>query len=400
MIKMKILVGTNLFYPLYGGGEKCVIDWLSDFVKRGHEVTVITTMPDIIGYEREFPFEVIRLNTAHPYNEVINDYRKQTLHMNAQYALSLSNTALDRRHYSMLLALEKIKDREFDIYIGYGKWGSCWKQEGLSFCSILKDKFPDIITLSLIWEYNTGGLEWPSDIFLSCSPYDLTKNIHLNETQGEKRVLIPKQNTFEPISEYDYSEWKKRPYDFIFNNLITSKGAETLYNIIQKLPEKKFLIKRGNWGEDKIYYDKFKEFENVDIVDWVESMENDFFRKGRYLLYPSVFEGFGLMPIEAAMQGTIPICSDIDILRYSSEPYSIFVYSPYLTNNPFNIITNREHLFKFNWEKISDDWIEKIRHLDDNEGEIKELYNSLKLVKNTVDKRYESSLTSFLDSFK
>ena len=138
----------------------------------------------------------------------------------------------------------------------------------------------------------------------------------------------------------------------------------------------------------------------MDIVDWVESMENDFFRKGRYLLYPSVFEGFGLMPIEAAMQGTIPICSDIDILRYSSEPYSIFVYSPYLTNNPFNIITNREHLFKFNWEKISDDWIDKIRHLDDNEGEVKEMYNSLRLVKNNVDKRYESALTLFLDSFK
>ena len=397
---MKILVGTNLFYPLYGGGEKCVIDWFSDFVKMGHEVTVITTMPDIIGYEKEFPFEVIRLNPAHPYNELIGDYRKQTLHMNSQYALSLSNTALDKRHYSMLLGLEKIKDREFDIYIGYGKWGSCLKQEGLSFCSVLKEKYPHIITLSLIWEYNTGGLEWDSDMFLSCSPYDLTKNIHLNETQGEKKVLIPKQNTFEPISDYDYSEWKKRPYDFIFNNLVTTKGAETLYNLIQKLPKKKFLVKRGNWGEDKIYYDRFKELENVDIVDWVESMENDFFRKGRYLLYPSVLEGFGLMPMEAAMQGTIPICSDIDILRYSSAPHSIFVYSEYVTNNPFNIINNREELHKFDWEKISDDWIEKIQYLDDNEGEIKEIYNSLRLVKNTVDKRYESALTSFLNSFK
>lgn len=397
---MKILLGTNLFYPLYGGGEKCVIDWLSDFVEMGHEVTVITTMPDIIGYEREFPFEVIRLNPAHPYNELIGDYRKQTLQMNSQYALSLSNTILDKRYYSMLLALEKIKDREFDIYIGYGKWGSCLKQEGLSFCSLLKEKRPNITTISLIWEYNTGGLEWDSDMFLSCSPYDLTRNIHLNETQGEKKVLIPKQNTFEPISDYDYSEWKNRPYDFIFNNLVTTKGAETLYYIIQSLPNKKFLIKRGNWGEDKIYYDKFKEFENVDIVDWVESMENDFFRKGRYLLYLSVFEGFGLMPIEAAMQGTIPICSDIDILRYSSEPYGIFVYSQYLTNNPFNIVTNREHLFKFNWEKISDSWVEKIKHLEKNEDEVKQIYNQLELVGNYVDERYELSLTSFLNSFK
>ena len=138
----------------------------------------------------------------------------------------------------------------------------------------------------------------------------------------------------------------------------------------------------------------------MDIIDWVESMENDFFRKGRYLLYPSVLEGFGLMPMEAAMQGTIPICSDIDILRYSSAPHSIFVYSPYITNNPFNIINNREELHKFDWERISEDWVSKIRQLDDNEEEIKEIYNSLRLVKNNVDKRYESALTSFLNSFK
>ena len=32
---MKILVGTNRFYPLYGGGEKALIDWLTDFVEMG-----------------------------------------------------------------------------------------------------------------------------------------------------------------------------------------------------------------------------------------------------------------------------------------------------------------------------------------------------------------------------
>ena len=57
-------------------------------------------------------------------------------------------------------------------------------------------------------------------------------------------------------------------------------------------------------------------------------------------------------------------------------------------------------MHKFDWEKISDDWVEKIRYLDDNEGEIKDMYNSLRLVRNNVDERYESALTSFLNSFK
>ena len=85
---------------------------------------------------------------------------------------------------------------------------------------------------------------------------------------------------------------------------------------------------------------------------------------------------------------------------FSNNLHSIFVYSPYVTNNPFNIINNREELHKFDWEKISDDWVEKIRYLDDNEGEIKDMYNSLRLVRNNVDERYESALTSFLNSFK
>ena len=58
---MNILFGTNLFHPLFGGGEKAIIDWLEDFTKLGHTVTVITNMPEIEGYEKQFPFEVIRL---------------------------------------------------------------------------------------------------------------------------------------------------------------------------------------------------------------------------------------------------------------------------------------------------------------------------------------------------
>ena len=49
---MRILVATNLFYPLYGGGEKALIEWLKDFQQRGLEVCVITTVPEIEGREK------------------------------------------------------------------------------------------------------------------------------------------------------------------------------------------------------------------------------------------------------------------------------------------------------------------------------------------------------------
>ena len=125
-------------------------------------------------------------------------------------------------------------------------------------------------------------------------------------------------------------------------------------------------------------------------------MEKDFFRKGRYLLYPSILEGFGLMPLEGAMQGTIPICSDIGILRYSSAPFSVFVYSEYLTDTVYNVVSEMDGVKDLNWEGIAESWIDMIDFLDKNEEVVKEKYNDLKNVESYVNKRYEKTMDEVL----
>ena len=44
-------------YPLNGGGERALIDWLNDFHLKGIEICVITTTPEIENLERNFHFK-------------------------------------------------------------------------------------------------------------------------------------------------------------------------------------------------------------------------------------------------------------------------------------------------------------------------------------------------------
>ena len=394
---MNILVGTNRFYPLYGGGEKALIDWLCDFSLMGHEVTVITTMPEIEGCEKTFPFEVIRLSEKTPFDLNGKDISGRGWWYESLFTQSHNN--YDMNYYYMKLGIEKIKDKDFDIYIGYGSWGSFFKDTGTTFSKLLKESMPTIKTLTLVWDYYGGDREFDSDYMLNPAPHQYIRNPNCLIKNIDNYTLIPKQDTFERIDGYDYQEWLSRPYDFIFNNLMTHKGIDVIYGLAKHFRNKKFLLKRGNWGDNK-NLERFEELANVDMITKVESMEVDFFRQGRYLLYPSIYEGFGLMPLEATLQGTLPIISDIDILRYSSEPFSIFVYSEHLTNNCHNLIPDITHLDLLNYEGITHDWIEKINWLDSNEKYVRERYGDMENAGEYVVDRYSASMNTFLDSFK
>ena len=352
-------------------------------------------MPDIEGYEKNFPFEVIRLREKNPFDLDIKDISEQSWQYQSIFTHSQNN--YDMNYYCMKLGIEKIKDKDFDIYIGYGSWGSSFKDLGTTFCKMVKNEMPSIKTMTLVWDYYGGDKEFDSDYMLNPAPHHYIRNHNWPIRNDDNYILIPKQNTFEGIGVFDYQEWISRPYDFVFNNFLPHKGMETVYQIAKTLKYKRFLLKKGNWGVN-MDLQRFENLSNVDIiVERVDSMEEDFFRKGRYLLYPSLYEGFGLMPLEAAMQGTIPLCSDIDILRYSSEPFSIFVYSEHITNDLYNVIREEGQIHLLNHHGLAQDWINKIIDLENNSQYVKEKYNDLKLVESFVDKRYWNSMKKFFE---
>ena len=209
--------------------------------------------------------------------------------------------------------------------------------------------------------------------------------------------MFPKQTTDNPLEVFNFEEWKNRPYDFLFNNPQLNKGSLTVLEIAKKYPNKRFLIKMGNWGSwNNNEIIQLNRLGNVNIINSVKSMENEFYRLGKYLLSPSVIDGGGMMPLEAAMQGTIPICSNIGILRYSSSPYAEFVFSEELTYNALNKMIQWNGYDKINFELVAKDWFDKIDFLDKYDDYVEDTYNNLKYVEKFVIERYYKSLDKFI----
>ena len=399
---MRLLVGTNLFYPLYGGGEKALIDWLMDFQERGIEICVMTTVPEVEGFDMEFPFEIIRLTQKKPYSEKIeedgmNQYLEEELQAHYHHANEFSQKAL-----SILKVLPP-----FDYYLGYGIWGSlAFQQEMLpnfrSFASVLKEEYPSIKTISLLWDLHGGEGDYETDFVLHGAPYKYIHNPHHEEAQIRRFFIYPKQtDQFIPIENFDFEEWKNRPYDFIFNNPQLNKGSITVLKLAQHYKEKSFLIKMGQWGAwDNEEILQLKGLDNVTIINHVKSMEHEFYRQGKYLLSPSVIDGGGMMPLEAAMQGTIPLCSDVSILRYSSSPFAEFVFSEELGYNALQKMIYWNNYDALNFDLVVKDWVERIDFLYDNIEYVEDIYLNLKFVENFVKERYLFSLNRFIQELE
>ena len=409
----RILVGSNnLFFPQYGGGDMAFMEWLVDLNDNGVEIVIITTFPEIEGFEKELPFEVIRLLDKIPYDVKLEELNISTMDGNLAQVLK-TEFEVDVNDRKLLdKGVKALKNQpSFDYYIGWGPWGCGWEigpfQAQSTFAKKIKDNYPEIITMHLAWDLHSQiEVDTECDMFLHGAPYELIRNpnaITYEGVENKPRIyLYPKQHTFETITQFNYDEWLGRPYDFIFNNPLIYKGSPIIINLALHYPQKKFLVKQGKWGfsmgYDKYQYwlEKMRDIPNIDIIDSVNCMEIDFFRKGRYLLYPSISEGFGLMPLEAAMQGTIPLCSDIGILRWSSAPFGDFVYSDALTFNPIELTGGWGGIDKIDFHRATIDWLDKINFLDNNEAYVKLLYKDLNYVETFVDERYWNSFNDFI----
>ena len=271
-----------------------------------------------------------------------------------------------------------------------------------SFASVLKEEYPSIKTISLLWDLHGGEGDYETDFVLHGAPYKYIHNPHHEEAQIRRFFIYPKQtDQFIPIEKFDFEEWKNRPYDFIFNNPQLNKGSITVLKLAQHYKEKSFLIKMGQWGAwDNEEILQLKGLDNVTIINHVKSMEHEFYRQGKYLLSPSVIDGGGMMPLEAAMQGTIPLCSDVSILRYSSSPFAEFVFSEELGYNALQKMIYWNNYDALNFDLVVKDWVERIDFLYDNIEYVEDIYLNLKFVENFVKERYLFSLNRFIQELE
>lgn len=85
---------------------------------------------------------------------------------------------------------------------------------------------------------------------------------------------------------------------------IAHKGAEFFWRIVRQLPERKFVVLRGEWQDLEI----IEHHRNVELMEPVEDMR-DFWRRVRLVLVPSLSEDAGTVGQEAAANGVPCISS-------------------------------------------------------------------------------------------
>jgi glycosyltransferase involved in cell wall biosynthesis len=100
------------------------------------------------------------------------------------------------------------------------------------------------------------------------------------------------------------------------------------------MPDKKFIIKPGGYHHSVVIDKLEKWFPNVTVGGWYKSI-NEFYQQCKCILYPSLWEGFGMVPMEAASNGCLVFANDHPIIRDANPDFPVFIdaYTEEATDN-------------------------------------------------------------------
>jgi len=136
------------------------------------------------------------------------------------------------------------------------------------------------------------------------------------------KIIYPGINEmfFQPVSEQEKQKTKDKynlsdDYIFYLGNLEPRKNVETLISAFQGLKNKevKLVIAGGQaWKYKKIYrlWQKSPAKERIKFLGYVDAADKPaLYSMAKIFVYPSIYEGFGLPPLEAMACGTPVISS-------------------------------------------------------------------------------------------
>ena len=128
-------------------------------------------------------------------------------------------------------------------------------------------------------------------------------------------------------------------YYYTVSQLIPHKNLETIIEVMKQIKERKVdlpcrLLISGVNGESKDRLMKQiqeKDLEHeVTLTGFIDNAErNALYKYSRAFLFPSVFEGFGMPPIEAMLFGTIVITTDRACIPEVTQNKANYVEDPY-----------------------------------------------------------------------
>ena len=146
-------------------------------------------------------------------------------------------------------------------------------------------------------------------------------------------------------------------------NVKPHKGIDILLDVFNMLPENMYNLKIIGQKEKFLVGKEFDEskYKNVIFTGRLDDNELlDEIANAKYLIQPSLYEGFGIPPLEALCLGTKPLVSSIDVFKEVYKDLSVIYFKDkeelkdlLLNNNDNNISSLKELLSKYNYKKTT-----------------------------------------------
>jgi len=196
---------------------------------------------------------------------------------------------------------------------------------------------------------------------------------------------IDMQEVNKPLYESLIEKYPVEDYILILGTIEPRKNIDIVLKYIEKNPEilneyKFVFIGRNGWGET--FEDKFAKLqideslkENIIHLGFVSNeMKNILIKAAKALIYPSIYEGFGLPVIEAIAAGT-PVLTTISSsipevggdVSYYFNPYSLEDFSKSFEKLHYDIKNNKiqkqtllNHAKKYRWDLFVERFLKRI----------------------------------------
>lgn len=157
-----------------------------------------------------------------------------------------------------------------------------------------------------------------SDLILTAS--EKTKQDIQKYCKTKAKIAVIPLGIFQPKNnlhtQKSTTKFKKFPYFLYLGTIEPRKNLATLIDIFEdlkkahKIPHKLIIAGEIGWHSKKILK-KIRKNKDIILTGHIsEKQKSDYYKNADIFIYPSIYEGFGLPPLEAISYGTPVICSD------------------------------------------------------------------------------------------
>lgn len=145
--------------------------------------------------------------------------------------------------------------------------------------------------------------------------------------------IISEKSNLEAGSLLDRYGIERGKYFYCVSSLLPHKNLETILQVMQSWQGEEKLVLSGVGEQNSELEGKMKEYRLQDrlvLTGFVSDAERDcLYENSKLFLYPSVFEGFGMPPIEAMQKGKTVVMTEKTCLKEVTKGRAVYVREPY-----------------------------------------------------------------------